>query len=402
MGERGGRGRNAKVSSRGRGGSGSANTKQFEQSDNAAAAASDAKIEHVMEDISRRSRRTRKRNKKGTVPEIDNYGDARIQALMVGDAARTGAYHRAIMENPAIFKGKTVVDVGAGQGILSMFAAKAGAKKVYAVERSSMAEVAKALVKQNGLEEVVEVCNEDLDLLELPDKVDVIISEWMGVGLVHERMLEVVLRARDRFLKPDGHIFPTTATLYLAPLKDDGAESELYAAHTWSQPHHFGIDWTAAQKMLPYTGPDYSYEEGIGWSLQRVLVPPSRTPSKPAEFLFDLRTMSVEACKKFAFDFNFTDVDYPVCGYALWFDVDFIGDEQSVTLPTGPSDPPTHWRQLAWYYPEPMLRAEGNVLKGNFAALANEKTAGYFFSVSDSLGKSLDIDSNDFLWTECR
>ena len=56
------------------------------------------------------------------------------------------------------FSGKTVVDVGAGSGILSLFAAKAGAKKVYAIEASSVAEAARKLVAKHGLENTVMSC----------------------------------------------------------------------------------------------------------------------------------------------------------------------------------------------------------------------------------------------------
>jgi type I protein arginine methyltransferase len=44
----------------------------------------------------------------------------------------------AILSNPDYFKDKTVLDVGCGSGILSLFAAKAGAKLVIAVDMSEI------------------------------------------------------------------------------------------------------------------------------------------------------------------------------------------------------------------------------------------------------------------------
>ncbi len=55
----------------------------------------------------------------------------------------------------ADFKDKVVMDVGAGSGILSLFAAKAGAKQVIAIEASNMAKAARKLVEKNMLEHVV-------------------------------------------------------------------------------------------------------------------------------------------------------------------------------------------------------------------------------------------------------
>lgn len=70
---------------------------------------------------------------------------------------RTALYRDAILLNPTDFKGKIVMDVGAGSGILSLFAAQAGAKKVYAVEASRSAENARRLIKANGFERIITV-----------------------------------------------------------------------------------------------------------------------------------------------------------------------------------------------------------------------------------------------------
>ena len=66
-----------------------------------------------------------------------------------------------------------------------------------------------------------------LEDVPLPiDKFDIIISEWMGYFLLYESMLDTVLLARDRYLKPGGLIFPDTATLYLAAIEDADYKEE--------------------------------------------------------------------------------------------------------------------------------------------------------------------------------
>ena len=72
-----------------------------------------------------------------------------MQKDMLEDHKRTGAYYQAVMQNRRQFEGKVVLDVGTGSGILAIFAAKAGARKVYAVEATPMAKFAQNLVEHN-------------------------------------------------------------------------------------------------------------------------------------------------------------------------------------------------------------------------------------------------------------
>lgn len=74
---------------------------------------------------------------------------------------------------------------------------------------------------------VITLVKGKLEDVPLPiDKFDIIISEWMGYFLLYESMLDTVLLARDRYLKPGGLIFPDTATLYLAAIEDADYKEE--------------------------------------------------------------------------------------------------------------------------------------------------------------------------------
>ena len=109
-----------------------------------------------------------------------SYDSVEVHRLMIQDKARTDAYRDAILNNPQYFKDKTVMDIGAGTGILSLFAKQAGAKKVYAVEASPLADVLKEIVKLNDEEGVIEVVHGKAEEVDIEGKVDIIISEWMG------------------------------------------------------------------------------------------------------------------------------------------------------------------------------------------------------------------------------
>ena len=104
------------------------------------------------------------------------YGYLSQQQNMMQDYIRTSTYQKAIISNMADFRDKVVLDVGAGSGILSFFAQQAGAKKVYAVEGSSIAKHAEQLVRANKVENVIKVISGKIEEIELPEKVDIIIS----------------------------------------------------------------------------------------------------------------------------------------------------------------------------------------------------------------------------------
>merc|ERR1719215_1856538 len=116
-----------------------------------------------------------------------------------------------------------VLDIGCGTGMVSLFAASAGAKKVIGIDMSAIVERATDIVKENDLDDVITIIKGKVEEVTLPDgieKVDIIISEWMGYCLFYETMLKTVLYARDKWLAPTGLIFPDRATLYVCAIED--------------------------------------------------------------------------------------------------------------------------------------------------------------------------------------
>ena len=177
---------------------------------------------------------------------------------MMQDFIRTSTYQKAILDNPVDFNGKVVLDVGAGSGILSFFAQQSGARRVrdspplycrhclvfqvYAVEASSIAMHANKLVAANKVDEVIKVVSGKIEEIELPEQVDVIISEPMGYMLLNERMLETFLHAK-KFLRPGGKMFPSRGDLHLAPFTDEALYMEQFnKVNFWYQEYFHGVN----------------------------------------------------------------------------------------------------------------------------------------------------------------
>ncbi|XP_048679294.1 protein arginine N-methyltransferase 8 isoform X3 [Caretta caretta] len=152
---------------------------------------------------------------------FDSYAHFGIHEEMLKDEVRTLTYRNSMYHNKHVFKDKIVLDVGSGTGILSMFAAKAGAKKVYGIECSSISDYSEKIIKANHLDNIITIFKGKVEEVELPeDKVDIIISEWMGYCLFYESMLNTVIFARDKWLKPGGLMFPDRAALYVIAIED--------------------------------------------------------------------------------------------------------------------------------------------------------------------------------------
>jgi protein arginine N-methyltransferase 1 len=157
---------------------------------------------------------------------FDSYSHHGIHEEMLKDEVRTKTYQMAILNNRHLFEDKIILDVGCGTGILSMFAVQAGARHVYAVDCSSIIERASIIVRDNGMSDKITLIRGKMEDIVLPvNRVDVIVSEWMGYFLLYESMLNTVLIARDRYLDPnDGIIFPDKAVMYLCAVEDESTK----------------------------------------------------------------------------------------------------------------------------------------------------------------------------------
>lgn len=285
------------------------------------------------------------------------------QKQMLTDQQRMHAYHSAVMKNTALFEGKTVVDVGAGSGILSVWSAQAGASKVWAVEYTNMAKYAIDLVKCNGVHNVVTVVKGAIEELELPPQsVDVMISEWMGYFLLRESMLDSLIRARDRLLKPGGVMMPSGASMLWCPIECEQDrirkdEEQAETMHDWKTftdetAANYGVDMTCLEAA--YAKEQHEY---FSLSSQWMELDGEQVVSTPVVVKsFDLNTCTIaDALGVDNASFSFTvDKASRVSAFAGWFDAVFAGSPSSpctevVTLSTHPRVGYTHWGQQVFF-----------------------------------------------------
>ncbi|GAB2295232.1 Probable histone-arginine methyltransferase 1.4 [Dionaea muscipula] len=293
------------------------------------------------------------------------YGQLLHQQNMLQDYVRTGTYYAAVMENRIDFFDRVVVDVGAGSGILSLFAAQAGAKHVYAVEASEMAEYARILIEGNPfLRERITVIKGKVEEVELSEKADILISEPMGTLLVNERMLESYVIARDRFLVSNGKMFPAVGRIYVAPFSDEYLYAELAnKALFWQQQNYFGVDLTPLHGSA-FQG--YFSQPVVDAFDPRLLVAPAIC------HVIDFTSVKEEQLYDIDIPLRFTtSVGTRVHGVACWFDVLFNGSSVQRWLTTAPGAPTTHWYQLRCVLSQPVYVMSGQEITGNLHMIAH-------------------------------
>ncbi|XVF62587.1 hypothetical protein PTKIN_Ptkin09bG0020400 [Pterospermum kingtungense] len=293
------------------------------------------------------------------------YGQLLHQQNMLQDYVRTGTYYAAVIENRADFTGRVVVDVGAGSGILSLFAAQAGAKHVYAVEASEMAEYAGKLIAGNpSLGQRITVIKGKIEEVELPEKADILISEPMGTLLVNERMLESYIIARDRFLVPNGKMFPSIGRIHMAPFSDEYLFVEIAnKALFWQQQNYFGVDLT------PLYGSAFQ-----GYFSQPVVdaFDPRFLVSPPISHVFNFNEIKEEDLYEIDIPLKFiASVGTRVHGLACWFDVLFNGSTVQRWLTTAPGAPTTHWYQIRCVLSQPIYVMAGQEITGRLHMVAH-------------------------------
>ena len=135
---------------------------------------------------------------------------------MLADNIRVEAYRRAIFQT--VRKGDRVVDIGTGTGILAFFALQAGARKVYAIETGPIIEVAKKTARDNGFLDRIDFIQQNSINTEIPERVDVLITETCGCLGIDEGIPDILYDARNRFLKKEGYIIPAELRLLAAPV----------------------------------------------------------------------------------------------------------------------------------------------------------------------------------------
>lgn len=267
------------------------------------------------------------------------FGSVQVQHPMVRDTVRVMAYRAAIAAHAA---GRSVVEVGCGTGLLSLFAAQAGARRVVAIEETAIAGLAREMVRANGFEGVVEVVSGNSRNVELGEPAELLIHEILGSDPFSENLIPYLQDARERFLGGGGgRLIPCRLEILCAGVRveeGDGAVTREQALREGRElAGLYGLD------LSPYLR---ALEEGPGF----------RRTSSPAQSRFPYPILSGE-CRLYDLDLA-ADLSAAGGPVGAVLDIEAPGElnalvlyfrahlDERTCLSTSPFAPRTHW---GWY-----------------------------------------------------
>lgn len=199
-----------------------------------------------------------------------------------------------------------------------------------------------------------------MEEVTLPDgieKVDIIISEWMGYCLFYESMLQTVLYARDKWLAEDGMMFPDKASLHICAIEDRDYKQD--KVDWWS--NVYGFKMTSIR------------ENALHEPLVDVVDAKQVVSNSALIKEVDIRTMKEEDLSfSSPFHLQVRRNDY-VHAFVTFFNIEFSACHKKVAFSTSPDSPYTHWKQTVFYFNEPLTVNKGEEIFGVFTCTPNNR-----------------------------
>jgi len=292
----------------------------------------------------------------GTLVPASGWADPIEHARMLHDEARTRDFIAAI--TAAVRPGDVVLEIGTGSGVLAVASARAGARHVYAVEASDIADVAAEVFARNGVADRVTLVPGWSRQIDLPERADLLVSEVIGNEPLEEEILETMLDARRRLLAPDARLIPYALELVARPLRLPEEEFRQRAFGRDAVDRWRGLYDIDFGPLLDAAGPDPVH------TLTEAEVVAGWPPAGPATTLGRVDLTAFEEVALACSEELAVDTPEPVNAVAVTFRAHLHGDIVHALDPW--RRPSSSWATSVWVLPEPVSVGTGSALSVHY------------------------------------
>ncbi|MBO3698795.1 50S ribosomal protein L11 methyltransferase [Roseivirga sp. E12] len=291
---------------------------------------------------------------KNALEELRSESVPRWHFTMLADTNRNDAFEKAIKKHTN--RKTRILDIGTGSGLLSMMAARCGAKEIIACEEhEGLFRAAKRIVDANGFGDSIKVINKRSSHLEqgedYNEKFDLIICEILDSGGLGEGVLPTLRQAKEEVATKNVRIIPAGISL----------KAQLIEIPKLHQ----------VNPIKSISGFDLSIFDEFRVSDTYTPLNLAIQEYKPLSEVFDLRAYDFNDVNDYEIDFNKPEIDTlePKCiesgqlqAVAFWFDLHM--DEED-TYSSGPGGELDHWLQAIYYFEQPKDVTQGDRIKIN-------------------------------------
>ncbi|XP_011207081.2 uncharacterized protein LOC105228806 [Bactrocera dorsalis] len=280
----------------------------------------------------------------------DTNAHVEVIAEHLKDFCCINFFQAAIMHNKHLFRGRKVLDIGCGVGILSLFAAKAGAAHVYAVDSSNVVDYTEQIVSDNGYADIIHVIKGSLENIVLPvDEVDIIICNWLGYSMLFQAACDMVIYARDKWLnKENGIILPDVAKLFMAAIENTKHKNE--RVEWWNDVYGVNMkcvrNFALSEPCFQLVEPKQLMSTQFGVKYLNMYTATKKDLKFRCKYMLEMQRAG--------------NMD----GIVTYFHVYFSKSHTPMGLSTDPSVWRTHWMQTVFFFDKPVYVKAGELYYG--------------------------------------
>ena len=261
----------------------------------------------------------------------------RMFGRMISDSARFEAYAKAISRS--VRHGSVVVEIGCGPGVIALLACQAGATCVYAIEIEDIIDVARQVAAANGFADRIQFFENDSRKVELPERVDVIVSDIRGALPLFNGSLPSLQDAKKRFLTPNGVMIPRRDVVKAAITECEEIYSELVAPWSTCVP---GTELSIPRRL------ELNTVHGVRIKSEQLMSDPQELCT-----LDYMGSPGSNASAELAFRASRSGTAHGIC---MWFETELYED---IGFSSEPGSPTTIYGQLFLPWLEPVRMEEG-------------------------------------------